>query len=65
VATALGAVAEGPRPRLLISVLAGVTLARLQRLFPSCRCVRAVPNTPCLVRAGLTGLAWGEGVSAE
>jgi pyrroline-5-carboxylate reductase len=52
---------EGP---LLISVLAGVTIARLQRLFPGRRIVRAVPNTPCLVRAGLTGLAWGDGVSA-
>ena len=55
---------EPSPPRLLISVLAGVTLARLQRLFPGCRCVRAVPNTPCLVRAGLTGLSWGEGLSA-
>ncbi|MFM7086407.1 MAG: pyrroline-5-carboxylate reductase [Cyanobium sp.] len=54
--------ASAPLPRLLISVLAGVSLARLQRLFPGCRCVRAVPNTPALVRAGLTGLAWGEGV---
>jgi len=33
-------------------------------LFPGWRVVRAVPNTPCLVRAGLTGLAWGEGVSS-
>jgi len=55
---------EPSPPRLLISVLAGVTLARLQRLFPGCRCVRAVPNTPCLVRAGLTGLSWGEGLSS-
>jgi pyrroline-5-carboxylate reductase len=53
--------AEAP---LLISVLAGVTLARLQGLFPGRRIVRAVPNTPCLVRAGLTGLAWGEGLTA-
>ena len=52
-------------PPLLISVLAGVTVARLQRLFPGWRIVRAVPNTPCLVRSGLTGLAWGEGVFAE
>ncbi|MCP9792133.1 pyrroline-5-carboxylate reductase [Vulcanococcus limneticus Candia 3F8] len=57
---ATGATAT-PKP-LLISVLAGVTLARLQRLFPGHRVVRAVPNTPCLVRAGLTGLAWGEGI---
>lgn len=48
---------------LLVSVLAGVTLERLQRNFPGWRCVRAVPNTPCLVGSGLTGLALGPGVS--
>ena len=48
----------------LISVLAGVSLQRLQRLFPSHRCVRAVPNTPALVGAGLTALAWGDGISS-
>ena len=53
---------QGQPAPLLISVLAGVTVARLQHLFPRRRIVRAVPNTPCLVRAGLTGLAWGEGV---
>ena len=48
---------------LLISVLAGVNLTRLQQLFPGHLCVRAVPNTPALVGAGLTALAWGKGVS--
>ena len=48
---------------LLVSVLAGVTLSRLQRLFPSHRVVRAVPNTPALVGQGLTALAWGENIS--
>jgi pyrroline-5-carboxylate reductase len=57
--------APGPARRLLISVLAGVSLARLQRLFPTSICVRAVPNTPALVRAGLTALAWGDGVEAD
>ncbi len=65
VAAAAPAPTSAADPPLLISVLAGVTVARLQRLFPGWRIVRAVPNTPCLVRAGLTGLAWGEGVSAE
>lgn len=64
-----GVAAAAPTPEpgsapLLISVLAGVSLARLHSLFPAWRVVRAVPNTPCLVRAGLTGLAWGEGVAA-
>jgi len=48
---------------LLISVLAGVTLERLQRLLPAWRCVRAVPNTPALVRQGLTGLAYADSVT--
>jgi pyrroline-5-carboxylate reductase len=56
--------AATPAHRLLISVLAGVRLERLQRLFPFWRCVRAVPNAPALVGAGLSGLAWGEGVDA-
>jgi len=63
VAAAAPAVDPAMAPPLLISVLAGVTLARLESLFPGRRIVRAVPNTPCLVRAGLTGLAWGEGIS--
>ena len=50
---------------LLLSVLAGVPLARLQNLFPGRICVRAVPNTPCLVGQGLTGLAWGNGISDQ
>ena len=54
----------GPRP-LLISVLAGVTLARLQQSFPGWACIRVVPNTPVLVRQGLTALACAPEVSAE
>ena len=50
---------------LLVSVLAGVSVERLQRLFPGHRVVRAVPNTPALVGAGLTALAWGKNISAE
>lgn len=59
----LSAKEAAAEPPLLISVLAGVTIGRLQALFPGRRIVRAVPNTPCLVGAGLCGLAWGEGVS--
>ncbi|KGG16568.1 Pyrroline-5-carboxylate reductase [Prochlorococcus sp. MIT 0602] len=55
---------RGEKP-LLISILAGVKLERLQVLFPSHACVRAVPNAPALVGAGLTGLSWGKEVSSE
>jgi pyrroline-5-carboxylate reductase len=60
----VAASSAGGQGGLLISVLAGVRLQRLQDLFPQWRCVRAVPNTPALVRSGLTGLAWGAGVEA-
>ncbi|WP_254932778.1 pyrroline-5-carboxylate reductase [Cyanobium sp. WAJ14-Wanaka] len=50
---------------LLISVLAGVKLGRLQALFPTWQCVRAVPNTPAMVRSGLTGLAFADSVTSE
>ncbi len=50
---------------LLISILAGVSLEKLQSAFPSHNCVRAVPNTPSIVRAGLTGLSWGDDVDEE
>ena len=33
--------------------------------FPGHACVRAVPNTPSLVGEGLTGLAWGEGITTD
>lgn len=49
-----------PSDPLLISILAGVRLERLQRLFPKRTCVRAVVNTPALVRSGLSALAWAQ-----
>ncbi|KAG8709437.1 delta 1-pyrroline-5-carboxylate reductase [Ceratobasidium sp. 395] len=41
--------------KLLISILAGVTIAQLVDLVPaSSRVLRAMPNTPCLIREGMT-----------
>lgn len=50
---------------LVISILAGVSLGRLQAAFPQRPCVRAMPNIACRIRAGLTGLAMAAGVSPE
>ena len=50
---------------LLISLLAGVKLRRLMKLFPGYSCVRAVPNAPALVGAGLTGLAWDDRITSD
>ncbi|CDO69540.1 hypothetical protein BN946_scf184785.g45 [Trametes cinnabarina] len=41
--------------KLLISILAGVTIAQLEAMVgPSTRVVRAMPNTPCKIREGMT-----------
>ncbi|WP_273660675.1 pyrroline-5-carboxylate reductase, partial [Pseudomonas aeruginosa] len=41
---------------LIVSLIAGVRMDTLQRLFQSSRLVRAMPNTPALIGQGMTGL---------
>lgn len=41
--------------KLLISILAGVTIAQLREVVPpTTKVVRAMPNTPCRIREGMT-----------
>jgi pyrroline-5-carboxylate reductase len=57
---ALGEIQDFARPRhLLISIAAGVSLGQLEEALPEPRFIRAMPNTPLLVHAGMTGLAAG------
>jgi pyrroline-5-carboxylate reductase len=67
VAAALGAVAERLGPEtLVISIAAGVPTAVLeQHLARGQAVVRAMPNTPALVRCGATAVAAGAHASAE
>ncbi len=44
----------------LISILAGVTLARLEKAFPNRPVIRVMPNTPATVGAGMTAIASGK-----
>lgn len=44
---------------LLLSILAGVPLSRLESTFPGHPVVRAMPNTPAIVGAGMTAIACG------
>ncbi|MCS7030008.1 MAG: pyrroline-5-carboxylate reductase [Gloeomargarita sp. SKYG116] len=48
---------------VVVSVLAGVALATLEQAVPGAAWVRAMPNTPVQVRAGITALAWGSRVN--
>jgi len=50
----------------VLSIAAGVTLARLERaLGPGIPVVRAMPNTPALVGAGASAIAGGSSVSGD
>jgi pyrroline-5-carboxylate reductase len=52
-------------PQLVISILAGVNIAKLERAFPDRSVVRAMPNTPATVGAGMTAIAAGSRVSIQ
>jgi pyrroline-5-carboxylate reductase len=50
---------------LLISIAAGVTLAKLEAALPAgARVIRVMPNTPALVGAGASGFALGKNATA-
>jgi len=49
---------------VVVSIAAGVTIATMEALVPN-PVLRAMPNTPSLVRRGVTGLAAGSRVTAE
>lgn len=46
-------------PPLLLSILAGVTLAELEAAVPDWPVVRAMPNTPVTVGTGMTAMTMG------
>lgn len=61
-----GALAPFLDGQLVVSIAAGIRIADLSRWlggYP--RIVRAMPNTPALIRRGITGLFAASGVSAE
>ncbi len=50
---------------MIISILAGVSLPCLETNFPGLPVVRAMPNTPATVGAGITAVAWGHKMNPE
>ncbi len=51
--------------QLVLSILAGTPLARLEAAFPAAAVVRAMPNTPATVGAGMTAIAAGRHADSE
>lgn len=57
--------AEALAGKLLISICAGTRLSQLCRWVPGARVVRAMPNTPSVIRAGMTVLSAEDDVSED
>ncbi len=51
--------------QVVISIAAGVPLAVLEEALPDSRVIRAMPNTPLMVQAGMTALAPGSRATGE
>lgn len=64
-ASVLPGLAAAAKDKVVVSLAAGTPAAVLEAALPGARVVRAMPNTPAQVRAGVTGLWAGPGVSAE
>lgn len=50
---------------LVLSILAGVPLQRLEAALPGCPVIRVMPNTPATVGAGVSAMAAGSHVQAS
>ncbi|ABB58088.1 pyrroline-5-carboxylate reductase [Synechococcus elongatus] len=62
---AVAGLADLRSDRLILSILAGVPLAKLEAAFPHEAVIRAMPNTPATVGAGVTAIAAGQQVTAD
>ncbi len=49
----------------VISILAGITIAKLEKAFPHQPVIRVMPNTPATVGQGMTAIAAGTQAKAE
>ena len=55
-----------PNPNsIIVSILAGVTINKLEQAFPNNPVIRVMPNTPATVGAGMTAIAAGTKANKE
>ena len=63
--TVLREIGNNVREKLVISIAAGITIQRLQSKLLKARIARIMPNTPCLVSAGMSALSFADNVTDE
>ena len=56
---------SGGQAPLVVSIMAGISIARIRQKTFIDAIIRVMPNTPCLVGAGACGMSCSEAVSAE
>ena len=54
-----------PPEQVILSILAGISLSQLEDAFPSQPIIRAMPNTPATVGAGMTAIAPGQYATSD
>ncbi|BAZ38530.1 pyrroline-5-carboxylate reductase [Calothrix sp. NIES-4101] len=59
IAQEISSVIEQSHSPLVVSILAGVSLSQLEAAFPRLPVIRAMPNTPATVGAGVTAICAG------
>ena len=65
VVTALDLTAHRELSPLIVSILAGVTLKRLESAFTGCPVVRVMPNTPATVGEAMSAIAYNNDVTPQ
>lgn len=55
-----GRLADG---QIILSIMAGITIQKIQNLLDYPHIVRAMPNTPAMIGMGITGFTSAEGIS--
>lgn len=61
----IAALQAGKAQQLVISILAGTPLQKLEAAFPGQPVIRAMPNTPATIGAGMTAIAPGQHANAD
>tara|TARA_Y100001978_G_scaffold15953_1_gene12390 strand:- start:3190 stop:4002 length:813 start_codon:yes stop_codon:yes gene_type:complete len=56
---------EKKSDQILVSILAGISINKLEQKFPNHKCVRAVTNIPITIRNGLTAISWGDKIDKD